>query len=202
VMMPMVPDWWDDRPIRGEALYLRPLITAGQVMLRNQFDAKQFAVRFETEPDPISLESALYRVLGPNYTFLSIGGRADGLGMTRSWLIGGAGWARVVEAMLPRARLIVMVPSRSAGVRWEIEQMIALDALPRTVFLLPPDDGTPQMAEVIDGGRWILNDLGIGVPEHDRRGMFFQSDARRGITRTIPFNALWDGSLTRLLGPS
>jgi hypothetical protein len=195
ITMPVLPDGWEDRPVRGAALYLRPLATAGEVLLRNRFDAARFAVRFETEPDRISLESALYRALGPSYSFQSIGGRADGLGMTRAWIVGGEGWADIVDEMLPRARLIVMVPSRSDGVRWEIERLIGLDALPRTLFCFPPEDGGEEVAALVDGARLLLADLGVGVPDHDPDGLWFRSDADGNVIDVIPFDALWDGTL-------
>ena len=99
----------------------------------------------------------------------------------------------------PRYAKVIEVSRR---VRWEIEQLIALDALPRTLFLLPPDDGTQEISEMIAGGRWMLNELGIRVPEPDSRGIWFQGALCGDPVRVIPFDALWDGTLPQLFEPS
>ena len=70
----IIPPGFDERKTRGTAAYLRPLITSGRLVLQNEFrDPTALVVQYEREPDQMTLEGVLNRVLAPHFAFIAIG---------------------------------------------------------------------------------------------------------------------------------
>jgi tetratricopeptide (TPR) repeat protein len=193
---PVMPEGFKDRETRGKVLFLRPFLTAGSLMLSSQFTGPEsFAVQFKTEPDPITLESALYRVLGEHLSFSSIAGRSDGLGATRIFIIGGDGWQSMVLSEFDTAEVIMMIPQDSPGVRWEINTLLERKLLARTLFVMPPECHDFDVQALWEKAGSLMSDLGLILPQWQANGLFFQLSEEGSVKRTLPFQTLWDNTL-------
>ena len=123
---PVFPPGFLEREPRGSILFLRPLATAGKLLVPNQFrNPQSFAVQYPVEPDPITVEAALYRALGENFSISSVGGRNDAFGPTRLYMSNPSDWQTIFRISIKNADGIVMIPDGSPGVRWELEQIAA-----------------------------------------------------------------------------
>jgi hypothetical protein len=179
------------RPDRGRLLYLRPLVSSGSLRLANAFrDPGALEVQFDVEPETLTLEAALYRVLGPAFEFTTIGGAADGLGATRLFSAGGLGWQEQFDLMVRSATVIAMVPHDSPGVQWELEQLRGRGLLGRCLFIQPPGS-----AGLVTGGARLLARLGIGSPAYEPSGQLFRVDAGGSLRDVLPFEEVWAGTL-------
>jgi hypothetical protein len=181
---------------RGVLVYLRPLESAGRLRVPNRFrNPSALAVRFAVEPDPISVEAALYRVLMPYYEFESIGGGVDGLGATRVYVPGGEAWQSFFAAMIAFASLVVVMPQASEGVRWEIDQLRSLRMLARCLFVFPPVSLDLDSAKLIASGCELLGQLGIERPAYDRDGLLFGVSDDGKLRQVFSFDEVWNDTL-------
>jgi hypothetical protein len=157
------------------------------------------AVQFAVEPDPISVEAALYRVLGPYYHFSTIGGAADGLGATRLHMPGGTSWQLIFRVLVDRASLIVVVPQASAGVRWEVEHLLSAQLQTRCLFVLPPVSDDIDTPGLVAGGSELLGQLGIEAPAYNRDGLLFRVGSDCKLSQVLTFDEVWDDTLIQRL---
>lgn len=75
-------------------------------------------------------------------------------------------WRSVVQDLLGRAQIIVAIVGRTPGVRWELRQIAAQRAHPRTIFVFPPDDFGGLRARFTT----LCDALGLEAPEIDPDG--------------------------------
>lgn len=191
---------WSERETWGKILFLRPLDTAGRLLVPNQFrHPENFSVRFEVEPDPITVEAALYLVLGERFVVDSVGGRVDGFGSTRMNLQGGREWQSVFEVLIEAADLILMIPSGSDGVRWELNQLISTGRLGKCLFVQPPISTAMDVDEMWERSKKILADVQVQTPPFDPKGQLFRVGPNFQIADVIPFEAVWENTLTNRL---
>jgi hypothetical protein len=185
-----------DKERRGELLYLRPLTSAGMLRVPNRFrNPSALAVQFAVEPDPVSVEAAIYRVLGPYYDFRSIGGPTDGFGASRLYSPGGTVWKTAFALLLERAALVVIMPQTSEGVRWELEQIRLAQMLTRCLFVLPPISNDLDAPKLVAGGCALLSHLGIEAPEYDRDGLLFTVGETGNLCQVFGFDEVWNDTL-------
>jgi hypothetical protein len=196
----ILPPGFEERETRGAAVYLRPLITSGRLMLRNCFrNHAALVVQYEHEPDQITLEGVLNRILAPQFSLVSIGGRPEGYGPPR--LVGSAGfdWKGLFNFIFdehPVAPVLVLiVPHVSDGVRWEVEQLIARQALGMTLFVMPPMSERFDAGAMWTEGRTLLADHGLRLPAYDPTGMFVRLDPDGGVAESWPFEVAWSNTL-------
>lgn len=98
----------------------------------------------------IRFEETLAAELGAYGPVVGIGQPNEALpqlGAAR-WYESDATWQAGIDALLPRAQLIVVSVARTDGLAWEISRIEQLGLWPRVVFVLPPVD--PQEARL----RW------------------------------------------------
>jgi tetratricopeptide (TPR) repeat protein len=193
---PRIPDGFPDRQFEGNILYLRPLASAGTLLIPNQFKHPELlSVPLDKEPSLLTIDSVLYRVLGERLLFMSLGGRAEGLGMTRMYVIGGDGWQEIVELQLGNADLIAMIPHNSAGVKWEIETIIKREMLSRCLFIMPPASPAFDVAAMWAEATEMLRELHLKLPPYSAEGLIFRMNASGETVEQIPFSAVWDLTL-------
>jgi tetratricopeptide (TPR) repeat protein len=196
----IVPRGFDERKTRGPAAYLRPLITSGRLVLQNKFrDPAALVVQYEREPDQMTLEGALNRVLAPHFDFIAIGGRPEGYGPTRILLPAGLDWKDVFnlhfENSILAPILVLIVPHVSDGVRWEAEQLVARRALGKTLFVMPPTSKRFDADAMWTDGRTLLADHGLRLPPYDPAGMFVRLDPDGAVAESWPFEVVWSNTL-------
>jgi hypothetical protein len=200
---PRTPAGFDERRTRGNVLFLRPLISARTLLLENRFrDPGSFAVQFDVEPAALPLESVLNRALLEHVGFHAVGGSPEGLGGGRLYSIGiGDGWKDAVAAMMNSADLILMVPHDSPGVRWEVEQLNASKALPKTVFVMPPASPGMDVAVLWSDATRVMHDYGLELPPYRGDGLLFRLGGNGRAAESFLFDTVWDNTLFQHLEP-
>jgi tetratricopeptide (TPR) repeat protein len=196
----IVPPGFDERKTRGAAAYLRPLITSGRLMLQNKFrDPSALVVQYEREPDQMTLEGVLNRVLAPHFDFLAIGGRPEGYGPSRILMTPGIDWKDVFKIFFEDSALapilVLIVPHRSDGVHWEAKQLIERRALDKTLFVMPPTSERFNAAAMWTDGRLLLADHGLQLPPYDPAGMFVRLHPNGAVAESWPFEIVWSNTL-------
>jgi hypothetical protein len=194
--VPLLPPGFNERETHGNVLFLRPLTTARAVRLENRFThPERFAVRFDPEPARVTLETVLYRALAEHLSFWSIAGGSDGTGASRLFVLGGDGWKDLALSQFDRADVILFVPSDSAGVRWEIETLLAKSLMTKVLFVMPPAAPDYDVDGLWNSARRALSAHTIAAPDWNPSGLFFAVDATGRVDFTLPFETVWENAL-------
>jgi hypothetical protein len=119
-----------------------------------------------TKPQLVDLETLITDMLAPHYDFISVGGITNVVGAGR---IAADDWQRVVELLTQAARLIIFVPSDTAGCEWEAQQIISRNLLNKTLFFMPPSEKQTIWNNTRQG--WSKH--GISLPHYNRSGAMF-----------------------------
>jgi hypothetical protein len=193
---PNLPPGYLDRQTRGSLLFLRPLTTARGMQLDNRFvHPERVAHRFEREPAQITLEVALYRALAEHLSFWSIAGHPEGAGASRIFALGAEGWRDVARAQFERADVILLLPSNSPGVRWEIETIREKALLAKLLVVMPPHSTSLDVEGQWNDARRLLSEQGIAAPAWKPQGLFFAVGDGGKCDWTLRFDALWENAL-------
>lgn len=202
IPQPRTPVGFAMRKTLGRVVFLRPMISSRNLVLENRFrNPRVFAVQFEVEPTVLPLESALYRALGENLDFQTVGGAPEGLGATRFYRIGGEGWKNLVSSMLATADIILMLPLDSSGVRWELEQIVESRALAKVVFIMPPGSSRLDMGMLWDRALLMVRDYGLEMPSFRDDGLIFRLGEDGRAVESFSFDVVWDNTLFQRLAP-
>jgi hypothetical protein len=181
---------------RGQLLYLRPLLSAGHLLLPNQCVAGAFKVGYRTEPENMTLEALLYRVLTVKLNFISLGGRPEGYGATRLIMAaGGTEWQSLLKLLEERADLILMVPHLSEGVRWEIKLLSERRSLGKILFIMPPLATDIDVTRLWAEATPMMTEYGLEVPPYRPDGSIFSLGPDGKITERWEFGLLWKNEL-------
>lgn len=131
----------DDRFV----LYLRPFETDAVILPRPRLP--WLSRLFSFRPHPVRLEEELFDVADGYRPLIAVGQpgthRAVAAGVAYRDFLDDSRWQAYVSDKIRRAERIVLVMNRSAGVRWEIDQVLREGALCKTLFLLDPAIGSP-----------------------------------------------------------
>ena len=110
----IVPEGFDDRKTLGPLIYLRPLMTSGRLILPNRFkDPAALTVQYEREPEEMTLEGVLNRILAEHFSVVTLGGRPEGYGASR--IVIRDNWKQVFDFVLKGLR---PDHDRAARQRW------------------------------------------------------------------------------------
>ncbi|MET0182892.1 MAG: hypothetical protein ABW199_08415 [Caulobacterales bacterium] len=146
---------WDDR---APVIFLRAF---------DQDDAKLHAltrdafVKFPAGVGhPRTLDEILLEEASPYGPVIAIGDPRDPtppLGAARIFVANeGADWQSVVSQLVSACKAIVMCPTTSAGVKWELELLARSNATSKTIFLanpeIPVEETTPLFASLVAAG--------------------------------------------------
>lgn len=193
---PIVPEGALDKEKRGKLLYLRPLLTAGSLRMVNRCVPGTFKVGFAREPDEITLESLLYRALAIDLNFMTLGGRPEGYGGTRfSMAAGGTDWKSMLPQLEEFADLVLMVPHKSEGVRWELDYLVERKALGRTLFIMPPSSIDVDVETMWKEGAVLMGKHGLRFPDYDSRGAICRFGPDGAVAEQWDFDYLWENRL-------
>ena len=131
-------------------------------------------------------EEQYARVLNRIGPFMAIGDPREGLpdlGATRIY-VGDGDWQQRVEALLDRARLVVLRLSATEGLLWELRSVIARNDPGKLLLLVPgPKEQYPR------SGNWRMN----GCPSHCPPPFL-------GESRSIDCRPWWVSSVSDLTG--
>ncbi len=192
----IVAPGFGERKTRGGVAYLRPLITSGELTLKNKFrDPAALAVQYEREPGHMTLEGVLNRVLSPHFDVIAIGGRPEGYGPSRILMTPDLDWKGVFNIVFDLSILVLIVPHKSDGVRWEAEQLVARRALGKTLFVMPPTSRRFDADAMWKKGRKLLANYRLRLPRYDPAGMFVHLDPDGAVAESWPFEVVWSNTL-------
>ena len=159
-------------------LYLRPFASTDQISVTNTrisevrvgmgptgFVAMEERLEFEAE-----IEKAL-RKTGP---VVALGRPLEHVGAGRV-LVDDSEWQAEIKRLMQAAVFVVLLPSPREGTLWEVEQIIDLGLLPRTIIIDPPDAPDPAVQSYDPSAEWenmrmIFARRGFYLPEDDREG--------------------------------
>jgi hypothetical protein len=137
----------------------------------------------------------------------TVGGPINAYGMARA-ATGEADWREIVSGLVQSSDVILVLPSDSPGLQWELSHLKKEQALDRTVFVMMPQvkpEGclsgyfVPSRRDA--AGNWsisaaILAELQIYVPPYDPDGQFLLMDNGGTVKKTLPMATLYDGQFT------
>jgi hypothetical protein len=111
------------------SLYLRPFAVTGvlEVDVSDRWDEK------------VELESVLAEALWPLGPVVALGQPGEHLGAGRI-AVDEEEWRQAVEKLMRQAQRILLIPSNRPGTLWEIQRILDLELLSRTIFVMPPTE--------------------------------------------------------------
>ena len=171
------------RPDDPFILYLRPFDTDDVVLPTPRLPP--WSSLFSFRPLAVRIEEELFDVADGHRPLIAVGkpggDKATPGGIAYRDYLDDSAWQDYVADKIRRAERIVLVMKDSAGVRWEIERVVAEGATPKTLFLFDPAvtsaaewQTLAQMLVPLLAGAGGGRDLAL-----DRRpiGFFFQRGA-------------------------
>jgi hypothetical protein len=100
-------------------------------------------------------------------------------------LVDDENWQSAASELMPRALLLICVPSSRPESQWELNQIIRTHYLTKTVFIMPPSNWK-QLRGDWDLVEQQLSANGIAIPKYDPEGLLFSFDAKgQCITETL-----------------
>ena len=90
----------------------------------------------------------------------------------------------LIKALVP----IFVVPSSNSGTLWEINRIIQLGALEKTIFIMPPKDFISQKSYEIywESHAKILHTIGVDLPKYIESGALFRLTKDGGMYDIMP----------------
>jgi hypothetical protein len=151
------------------ALYIRPFTWTGMIPVLNpEYSPWQNPFRDVARLD---LEELLQRALDPVMPMIALGdpGTIVGAGRIQSQH---SDWENRYVVLASAATLIVCMPLGSDTVAWEMAQVVKMQGLSRTVFIMPPLRGrfASLMPMKWAQSRNALAEIGIRLPPYSRAG--------------------------------
>jgi hypothetical protein len=157
-------------------LYLRPFAVTGEII----------AVPTDDLSRPIDLEIRMIDALAAWGPLIALGrpGEARGAGRKE---VTEAEWQDAIDYALGAAAAIFILPGYQAGVVWEIECVMQLSLLHKTVFLQPPSSAFVS-TEWRDRTRALMQSLRLPWMEaSSNRGLLFNVGADEKTLRKVVF---------------
>jgi hypothetical protein len=188
----------------AQILVLRPLVTALAPTVPNRFTAPmRHAWRFDDEPPAMTFEETLSRALGHRFSFAAVGAEWEALGVGRVETIDWDGsevsdaWKRKVDLMTRDpilARIILIYPSDSPGMQWELDLLASTRGVDQArFFLIPPHVDAEAGHATWHRARRALAARHLDIPAWTTDGLVFRHDSRNAVAMCDTFQAVWDG---------
>jgi len=169
-------------------LYLRPFDTDDVVLPTPKLPP--WSRLFSYRPLAVRVEEELFDVADGHLPLIAVGkpGTQDATegGVAYRAFLADSEWQGYVADKIRRAERIVLVMKASAGVRWEIERVVAEGAAPKTLFLFDPALADAERAELEHTLAPVLHGSKAGDAAIDARAIGFWF---RGATRVEVVNA-------------
>jgi hypothetical protein len=177
-----------EAPRRRFVLYLRPFDTDDVVLPTPKLPP--WSRLFSYRPLAVRVEEELFDVADGHLPLIAVGkpGTQDATegGVAYRAFLADSEWQGYVADKIRRAERIVLVMKASAGVRWEIERVVAEGAAPKTLFLFDPALADAERAELEHTLAPVLQGLEGRDAAVDARAIGFWF---RGATRVEVVNA-------------
>jgi hypothetical protein len=174
----------DDRFV----LYLRPFDTDDVVLPTPKLPP--WSRLFSYRPLEVRVEEELFDVADGHLPLIAVGkpGTQDATegGVAYRAFLADSEWQGYVADKIRRAERIVLVMKASAGVRWEIERVVAEGAAPKTLFLFDPALADAERVELEHALAPVLQGSEASDAAIDARAIGFWF---RGATRVEVVNA-------------
>ena len=171
------------------AVFLRPFFTTDDLQQMKQTDV------WVQEPDPTAppgssrtqmthrtqiykypLEDTIVEAFRDTMPVVALGKPGETFGVGRI-LVDDENWQSAASELMPRAVLLICLPSSRPESQWELNQIIRMHYLAKTVFIMPPSNWM-QLRRDWDLVGQQLTANGIAVPNYDPDGMLFSIDAK------------------------
>jgi hypothetical protein len=169
-------------------LYLRPFDTDDVVLPTPKLPP--WSRLFSYRPLAVRVEEELFDVADGHLPLIAVGkpGTQDATegGVAYRAFLADSEWQGYVADKIRRAERIVLVMKASAGVRWEIERVVAEGAAPKTLFLFDPALADAERAELEHALAPVLQGSEASDAAVDARAIGFWF---RGATRVEVVNA-------------
>jgi hypothetical protein len=158
-----------------------------------------------TEPRLLTVEAIFTRALGTKFSFLTVGGGYDILGMGRINVSHGSApvtedsWKEHVQRVLDMSTYVLLQPDTTAGVEWEIGEISRRGMMDRTIIIMLPYS-VDESAALRWGSLKQLDHQTTKVLPHYRPDgglVFFQS--QNHAFGVLPFSAVFGGELSQFL---
>jgi hypothetical protein len=187
---------------RPYLIYLRPLVTANRIRLRNEFpwlpDVREDKMRAALAT--VSLEGALNLAFAIDFDRRSLGGIPDLFGMERGMVFQsgdeqGESWRNYVTLMLEHAAVVMVLAGESEGLLWELSEIRRQQLMSRVVLVIPPAGTTsrsPWSSAALHGS---LSAAGFNIGLQDLTPGFLTLTNTGEIDQRFTFNALWNYKL-------
>ena len=186
-------------------LVLRPLVTALAPTVPNRFVAPfRHSWRPQDEPPAMTFEETLTRALSHRFGFYAIGAEFEAWGVGRFDPGDPEAWKYWVEVMTRdphMCRIVLVYPSDTPGLQWELDQLTSTAGEGQgRFFLIPPDVDAAEGRAAWDRARRALKPRHLEVPPWHPDGLIFCHDARGALAVLCDtFEAVWDGRFAELL---
>jgi hypothetical protein len=127
-------------------LYLRPFDTDSVILPRPRLPLLSKLISFR--PFPVLVEEELFDV-ADGYRPLIAVGKPSGThsqvgGLAYRDYVDDSNWQNYILDKIRRAESIVILLKNSIGVRWELSRVLEEGAMPKTLFLFPPEAKEPE----------------------------------------------------------
>jgi hypothetical protein len=171
------------------AVFLRPLFTTDALQQVKQTDV------WVQEPDPTAppgtsrmqmtlqtriykypLEDTIVEAFRDTMPVVALGKPGETFGVGRI-LVDDENWQSAASELMPRALLLICLPSSRPESQWELNQIIRTHYLAKTVFIMPPSNWK-QLRGDWDLVEQQLSANGIAIPKYDPEGLLFSIDAK------------------------
>lgn len=123
-----------NEPAPDFALYLRPFSVDGELEL-DQSHLNIFNYELYDRPGSDTIERILSDAIKETYPLVGLGDNQSllGAGLAKTH----DDWKATIHAAIKSAKLIFTIPSASDGTLWEIKEIIATEALDKTIMIMP-----------------------------------------------------------------
>jgi len=156
-------------------LYLRAFETTGRLQVPLYLRLRKFSIGlFQLVTS--DLESYVGSAVGSAVPLIAMGRPGESVGAGRV-VASEEHWEGDISTLMRRATGILLIPSSRPGTLWEMDALKRNGLLRKVVFVMPPrTHGGLDTRERWEAARSILVGHGIEAPEHQERGLLFETD--------------------------
>jgi hypothetical protein len=161
-------------PVDRYAVYARPFDSTDQLTTQNM-DVQ--AGGGGQQPTHVDLETKLTRALEPYLPVVALGRPGEMVGVSGRVRTSESEWQDAFALLAANAVLILVLPSRHLGTRWEMEWLLN-KARDQCIFIMPMSP-TPRLSyrDNWEEVKVSLKELGVELPIYQNRGALFRLDS-------------------------
>ncbi|QGZ38100.1 hypothetical protein IP92_01615 [Pseudoduganella flava] len=172
-------------------LYLRPFDSTNVYRIRDT-SLTLFSAELWERDGFDDIERLLSRALERTGIFLALGKPGEHRGAGRAELAD-EHWQAKVAGLLVRSSVLILLPARTPGTLWEIARIVDDGHLDKTLFIMPPSDGSLYTMRGDEADHWArtqeaCSKLGLDLPVYRPAGAIFKylAGARQWAITDLP----------------